>query len=105
MKTKARVRRVSRVAKPSFAFAAHTLHVRGWPVKHFKRFAPVQEAVLTAFQDAGWPPFLPTEPIHLPRGNGKARLRDAVRNLNRSVSPHLHFRLEGSGGRICWERG
>jgi hypothetical protein len=81
----------------------HTLSWRGAVVKHFRSEAPNQEALLTAFQAENW-----RSCIMLPAASagdilGKDGLRNTIRNLNRSVRPYLHFRLEGNGSRVCWE--
>jgi hypothetical protein len=89
--------------KPQWDEKEHTLIWRGQVVKHYKADAPFQEAVFAAFQVAGWPSCVRLELVAR-NGLGKDRLRDTIRNVNRSVHRYLRFRLEGNGTRICWER-
>ncbi len=89
--------------RPAWDAERHTLSWAGRPVKHFRAAAPQQEAILAAFQAARWKSFIPAkEPAAAGLGR-KDRLRDTIANLNRSVRPHLAFRLEGGGTRVCWE--
>jgi hypothetical protein len=81
----------------------HTLSWRGRIVKHFKSEAPHQEAVLGAFQANNWRASIMLPPAGPAEFLGKESLRNTIRNLNRSVRPYLHFRLEGNGSRVCWE--
>jgi hypothetical protein len=62
----------------------------------------LQEAVLLAFESSGWALEIAVDNL-IPVRMDKRRLRNTVENLNRSVRPRLHFRLEGSGSRVCWE--
>jgi hypothetical protein len=61
MKRHSRARRgpPSDPQKPVWDQAAHTLYWAGKAVKHFRALAKYQETLLTAFQQAGWPPCLP----------------------------------------------
>ena len=65
--------------------------------------APHQEVVLAAFQAGNWRPCI----IFTAMGAGdvlsKDSLRNTILNLNCSARPHLHFRLDGNGSRVCWE--
>jgi hypothetical protein len=90
-----------RQEKPVWDAEGHTLFWRGERIKHFRQVAPVQEALLAAFQRAGWNAFLDVA-LLWPCFATKQVLCDTVRNLNRSVRPHLHFSQEGSGSRCCW---
>jgi hypothetical protein len=87
---------------PSWDAAQHTLSWRGQVVKRFKEEAPCQEAILSAFQAANWEDCIEVVLPQELRADVKRRLRDAVRNLNRSVRPHLHFSQEGCGSRVRW---
>ena len=63
-----------------------------------------QEAVLSAFEEEGWPPAiddpLPPQVDQEP----KRRLRDTIKSLNTNqLNPILSFRGDGSGLRILWE--
>ncbi|MCI0463596.1 MAG: hypothetical protein L0Z62_42210 [Gemmataceae bacterium] len=87
---------------PSWKADGHRLWWRGRVIKQFKGDAPCQEAILHAFEAGGWPACVQVE---LPQDEGasaKRRLHDAIKNLNRSVRPHLHFSQEGGGGRVRW---
>ena len=87
---------------PHWVAADHDLFFRGRLIKHFKSDAPNQEALLTALQAAHWAPSIEFHFPHQNGGNGKRRLRDAIRDLKRSLRPHLHFFQEGGGRRIGW---
>lgn len=89
--------------KPRWDEKEHTLIWRGQVVKHYKADAPFQEAVFAAFQLAGWPSCILLDLVAR-NGLGKDRLRDTIKNVNRSVHCCLRFRLEGNGTRIRWER-
>ncbi|SRR5260370_11552826 len=80
----------------------HSLTWRGRVVKHFKAAAPSQEAVLAAFQAAGWLPCIPVEAV-APYGlHGKNRLRNTLTNLTHGCGRYLRFWLEGNGTRMRW---
>lgn len=78
-----------------------------WGRHALKRYAQPsenQERVLLAAEEHGWPPWLddplPTRHDLCP----KARLHDAVKNLNRRQRPRLiRFKGDGTGGRVGWE--
>lgn len=100
---KARPRR--QATSPAWDGEAHTLTWRGTVLKHFRAAAPLQEAILTAFQDAGWPPCIRVESIAVPALQRKLHLRYTISNLNRGLEPWLRFGLEGGGPRIYWRVG
>ncbi len=80
------------------------LHLGGLVVKQFKTPAPNQEAVLSAFQEEGWPPRI-DDPIP-PQLNqdAKTRLHDTINGLNRNQKhPLIRFLGDGSGQGIRWE--
>lgn len=93
----------SRLFSPSWDSAAHTLFWQGAAAHHFRKEAPDQELILDEFQNAGWPSFLEISDLENNRTISKKRLRITVMNLNTSLKDAVHFRLEGSGRRICWE--
>lgn len=73
-------------------------------VKSFRVPAANQEAILWAFEAAGWPPCI-ADPL-----NGDAeqeprqRLAYAIKALNRSqVHKRLRFFGDGTGRRVCWK--
>jgi hypothetical protein len=91
-----------RAEVPQWDAEQHTLNWRGRAVKHFRREAPFQEAILAAFQANGWAPCVT---VSLPRDQGvspKERLHETIKNLNRGLRPHLRFTQEGNGSRVGW---
>jgi hypothetical protein len=77
-------------------------------LKEFRQQAPNQMALLEAFQARGWTERhvsnpLPRQP-HETEGEAQERLHDAVKHLNRGMSPGtIHFRGDGSGKGVWWE--
>ena len=88
---------------PVWDGANHNLFWRKELLHHFRGDAPYQEAVLHQFEAEGWfrcvTLILPAEPGVI----SKVRLHNTIQNLNRIVRPHLRFRQEGGGSRVCWE--
>jgi hypothetical protein len=86
---------------PRWDAETHTLWWRGQPIKCFRPEAPYQEAILAAFQRSRWARCVV---VVLPDNGGcaKTRLHDAIKHLNRVVSPHLRFTQEGNGRRVRW---
>lgn len=82
------------------------LTLDGQVVKAFRVPAANQEAILWAFEAAGWPPCI-ADPLsndtdHDPR----QRLTYAIKALNRSQqSAQLRFFGDGTGRRVCWRHG
>jgi hypothetical protein len=81
------------------------LRLGGQLVKVFKLPSPMQEAILMAFEEEGWPPKiddpLPSHPDLLP----KRRLHDTIKSLNRNQKNSLiRFMGDGTGEGIRWER-
>jgi hypothetical protein len=79
------------------------LYWHGRPLKRYHCDAPNQECVLSVFQAHRWSRSVE---VALPDDGGgsyKERLHDAIKNLNRSVRPVLHFRH--SGTLVTWEQG
>jgi hypothetical protein len=73
-------------------------------VKVFRLPSPMQESILAAFEEEGWPPRiddpLPVHPDLLP----KRRLHDTVKSLNRNQKHSLiRFMGDGTGEGIRWE--
>jgi hypothetical protein len=88
---------------PRYVDASHSLFVGDVLVKRFKQPADDQEAILAAFEQAGWP-----ESIHNPfrnrTRNTKHRLRDAIARLNRcQVNNLIRFHNDSTGMGIWWE--
>jgi hypothetical protein len=82
----------------------HELKLGSILVKKFKWRASNQEAILSAFQEDGWPahifdPLVPHADI-----NPKRRLSDAIKCLNRKqVAPRIRFSGDGTGQGVLWE--
>lgn len=89
--------------KPQFDRDRRILWWGGHEVMTFERPAPVQEVIVTTFDDSEWPGRIDS-PLTNTR-NSKARLRDAVRRLNDAVRIKLiRFRTDGYGRGVRWER-
>jgi hypothetical protein len=74
-------------------------------VKRFRQPSPNQEALLTTFEESGWPERI-DDPLH-PRGepSPKQRLRFTIWRLNRNQDRNLiKFSGDGTGEGICWAR-
>jgi hypothetical protein len=72
--------------------------------KRFKRPSPNQEAILTVFEEEGWPHRI-DDPLR-PDGDQhpKQRLHDTIKWLNRHHHHRLiRFRGDGTGEGVCWE--
>jgi hypothetical protein len=99
-----RVGRVSSTETPYWSDKEHTLFWRGRVVKHFRHEAPNQETVLRTFQATDWHQCVAVclrEDVGVV--SSKERLHFTIKNLNRTLRPHLRFRQEGCGGRVRWE--
>jgi hypothetical protein len=72
-------------------------------VKRFRKHSPNQELLLQAFDEAGWPaeiddPLPMTDDI-VP----EERLRETVKQLQRTVTPRtIRFGVTGGGRRAYW---
>ena len=71
-------------------------------IKKLGHVAPMQELILDAFEEEGWPPRiddpLPRDPA-IPQ---KQHLRDTIRNLNRNLRV-IRFRSEAGSQGVRWE--
>jgi hypothetical protein len=90
--------------RPKWDRDRRELRLDGELVKVFKLPSPMQEAILAAFEEEGWPPRiddpLPMHPEMLP----KRRLHDTVKSLNRNQKCNLiRFMGDGTGEGIRWE--
>jgi hypothetical protein len=89
--------------KPHWNAKTRELHLGGKLVKRFAVPAENQERVLAVFEEEGW-----TECVHdplppSPEVDGKRRLRDTVKRLNRCrASDGLRFFTDGRGQGIRW---
>lgn len=89
---------------PVWDAGRHQLTFQGQVVKRFRQHSPNQEAVLTAFQEEGWPAGVYDPLSPLPNHDPKQRLRDTIKNLNRhQVRRLIQFAGDGSGERVLWE--
>jgi hypothetical protein len=80
------------------------LTVNGQIIKRFKWPAANQEAILSAFQEEGWPERIDDPLPPQPEQDSKRRLSDTIKCLNRKQTNHLlHFRGDGTGEGITWE--
>ncbi len=80
------------------------LIVGGQVVKRFRVPAPNQEAVLTAFEEEGWPQRV-YDPLS-PNGDTdtKNRLHETIKALNgHRLARIIRFRGDGTGEGVCWE--
>jgi hypothetical protein len=93
----------TRHSGPRWDDLTHTLFWGDIMVKHFKREAECQEAVLRAFQARNWVAVLDVASIQDFGIDDKHQAHETIKNLNRSVAPYLRFRQEGNGTRIRWE--
>lgn len=90
--------------RPVWDPVRHELSLAGRVVKRFKQHSPNQEAILTAFEEEGWPGGVLDPLTPDPRQDPKQRLRDTIKNLNRhQIDEMIHFSGDGSGQRVLWE--
>ncbi len=91
---------------PRWSAAERLLTVRGRVVKRFRQPAPLQELVLTAFQEQGWPDWIDDPLQHAAGIKPKRRVHDTINNLNRfQEEGRVHFMGDGSGERVGWRPG
>jgi hypothetical protein len=98
-----RKKSVKPTANPKWDAATHTLFWWGKPVHHFRHEASHEEELLEAFEKAGWTDCLQESCLPGKIIKSKSQLRGTVKSLNKNLKRVLHFRLEGSGARVCWE--
>jgi len=90
--------------RPHWDAMRRELIVGGQVVKRFRRPAPNQEAVISAFEEEGWPPaiFDPLPPDA--EQDCKQRLHNTIKALNHSrLARVIRFRGDGTGQRVVWE--
>jgi hypothetical protein len=76
-------------------FAGKCLRTRARPARN-------QELILSSFEELGWPLRI-DDPLPGGGDDPRARLHDAIRQLNESLSPPLiRFARDGSGHGIAW---
>ena len=89
---------------PSWDEQRRVLRVGSRIVKAYRVPSPSQEAVLSAFQEEGWPSAILDPLPPAPEQDGKRRLRSTLQSLNSNQKNRLlHFRGDGSGCRVVWE--
>lgn len=82
----------------------HQLRLGGRIVKEFKLNSPNQEAVLTAFEEEGWPPRIDDPLVPRPESEPRERLRNTIKSLNRKqIHRLIRFMGDGTGEAIRWE--
>lgn len=73
-------------------------------IKKFRRPAPNQIAILTAFENTGWPHHVGNPLSTDLDGDAVERLHDAIKRLNcRQHTPVLRFHGDGTGAGVTWE--
>jgi len=88
---------------PSWDDQTRILRLGPHIVKRFTQPAPDQEAILAAFEEAGWPRKI-DDPLP-PKGKigPKQRLRATIRGLNgHQKKKVIRFFGDGTGEGICW---
>jgi hypothetical protein len=91
--------------RPKWRADLHELYFNGALVRRYKNPARNQELILAAFEEEGWPARI-DDP--LPQNGDldpRQRLRNTIVTLNRhQLTPLLHFRCDGTGRGVQWER-
>lgn len=97
-------RRVLREATPRWDASRRELRVRSLVVKRFKTPAANQEAILTVFEEEGWPIRI-DDPLRRQSDlDPKRRLHDVIKCLNRNqVNRLIRFHGDGTGEGVGWE--
>jgi hypothetical protein len=76
----------------------------GYIIKQFRLPASNQAAVLSAFEEEGWPPLIDDPLPFMPRRIAKDRLHATIRHLNANHQTRLiRFRGNGTGEAVLWE--
>lgn len=89
---------------PRWDHQRHEFRVGDDLVKQFKLPSANQEAILSAFQEEGWPPRIDDPLPPHPELDPKRRLHDSIKSLNRNQKVNLiQFRGDGTGEGICWD--
>lgn len=87
---------------PAWDSGCKTLRWRGAVVLRLLREAPARSAVLGAFEAARWPDRI-NDPLPADIDSAQ-RLRDTVKNLNRSLpAGTIRFHTDGRGRGVRWE--
>jgi hypothetical protein len=89
---------------PRWDPAYRELRVGDTVVKEFRVPSPAQIAILSAFEEEGWPHRIDDPLSPLPNVEPKSRLHDAIKRLNGLQKIRLlRFRGDGTGEGVCWE--
>ena len=89
---------------PRWDACRRVLSFDGCVVKRFRLPAGNQEAVLSAYEEEGWPPSIDDPLPHVPGQRPKERLHVTIRHLNaRQENRVLRFRGNGTGEGVLWE--
>jgi hypothetical protein len=92
------------VCLPSWDNQRRILRVGRRVVKKYRVPSLCQEAILSAFEEEGWPAAIDDPLPPHPDQEPKRRLRDTIKSLNANqVNSLLSFRGDGSGSRVLWE--
>ena len=90
---------------PRWDAQRRTLFLGEVVVKAFRQPAPVQETILAAFEEEGWPEHIDDPLPPLPGLSPKDRLNHAIRNLNRAMNDQIiRFRGDGRGTGLFWTK-
>ena len=82
---------------------ARELRIGEYVVKRFSKLASVQELILAAFQEQGWPRRIDDPLPPKPGCDAKRHLLDTIRNMNlRRTRPGIRFHGDGTGRGIRW---
>ena len=90
-------------AVPQWDSDLRELRFGGQLIRRFRSPSPNQEVVLTAFQEAGWPPFINDPLPFCAEPDRKQRLDDTIGRLNRHrMHRLLRFETDLSGLAVRW---
>ena len=97
------LRHASAITRPAWDAHRRLILCGDRVVKRFRGPAKNQTLILDAFQEEGWPGRIDDPLAPGPDDDPSARLRDAVRRLNRrQCYPVLRFCADGTGQGVCW---
>jgi hypothetical protein len=93
-----------KLVQPSWDAKRQRLFLGSTLVRCFRRPAPRQSLILTAFQEQGWPDHIDDPLPCQNRRSPKRRLHQTITDLNRGQRPLLiRFEGDGTGRGICWK--
>ncbi|MGI9517145.1 MAG: hypothetical protein ACR2NP_08875 [Pirellulaceae bacterium] len=95
---------IASVINPVWDDQRHELRVGQVLVKRFKWRASNQEAILSAFEEDGWPARIDDPLPPVPDTDPKRRLSDTIKCLNRKQQNSLvRFSGDGTGEGVLWD--